>query len=37
MAKCDKCGEEYPDDSEHVCAAEPEETKTEEETDTSAE
>ncbi|MDP3733731.1 MAG: hypothetical protein Q8R37_00750 [Nanoarchaeota archaeon] len=29
MAKCDKCGEEYPDGSEHVCSA-PEE-KVEEE------
>lgn len=26
MAKCDKCGEEYPDGTEHVCSS-PEEQK----------
>lgn len=30
MAKCEKCGEEYPDGTEHVCSSQPEEQKSEE-------
>lgn len=29
MAKCEKCGKEYPDSTEHVCSSQPEEQKPE--------
>ena len=27
MAKCEKCGEEYPDDTEHLCSSPSEESQ----------
>ena len=27
MAKCKKCGKEYPDGTEHTCSSQPEEEK----------
>jgi hypothetical protein len=33
MAKCEKCGQEYPDGAEHVCQPKPEENKKEGQTE----